>query len=390
MSAGSVADRDEQASLNEMMSDHFSTIRQAAIFSGLKDEQLRLLIEAMHRRTVSPGPLLRQGEAGDALFVLVEGRLEVSYQPRRGQTIFIDEIKPGEVLGELACCDPAPLAASVAASELSVVYQLDRTLLETLRSHAPQLASAVYGGLIDCVSERSRVLEARILRSSGPLRRLGARVMPGKTAPVIQPSLDHTRMDGLSASDMELLGEVASRQTLVAGETLFSEGQSGDACYVVVEGQVDVLRGSQNRLRRLCTLGEGALVGQMAVMTEAKRSATIRAVSQTTVLKIGADLFHRLLASEQSFALRFQERITVATIRQHRRILERLDGIFQLATASPQDGDTQLDDPLAQTLGDHAACLRELSISPDELDNISVVVPDGQMTAAEIRARLGR
>ena len=365
-------------------------MRLAPVFSKLDDEQLRMLLEAMHRRSVSPGPLLRQGESGDAMLVIIEGQLKVSYQPHGGCEVVIDQIGPGEVLGELSCCDPAPLACSVNAEVPSVVYQLDRNLLDTLRNHAPQLASAVYGGLIECVCQRSKDLESRIVRSSGSLRRLGARIIPAQTRQSVQSNLDHTRIDGVSQSDIELFNEIASARCLSEEELLFTEGQPGDACYIIVDGQIDVLRGPKGRFRRLCTLGAGALVGQMALIHQAPRSATVRALTAAKVLKIDAQLFRRLLASEQDFALRFQERITVAAIRQHRRILERLDGVFQLSVAEQRSNESKIDDALERTLSDHAAGLRELSISPDELDQISVVVPTGQLTTAEIKARLGR
>ena len=175
---------------------------------------------AMRTRVVPQGPLLRQGESGDTMMVLSSGQLEVRYQPKRGPAVFIDHIEPGEVLGELSCCDPAPLAASVSATRESVVYELDRTMLDTLKIHAPQLASELYGGLIGCVSDRSRALEARILKSSGPLRRLGARVLPRTSPAQVQRNMDHTGMDGMNSEDIEMLREVGKHRGLAKGEIL--------------------------------------------------------------------------------------------------------------------------------------------------------------------------
>jgi CRP-like cAMP-binding protein len=134
----------------------------------------------------------------------------------------------------------------------------------------------------------------------------------------------------------------------------------------------------------------------MALVSDAPRSASVRAQGDVAVLELGRELFDRLLDSDHDFALRFQEELAICAVRQHRRILKRLDDIFRLGenAASPSAGNpnrnASLEDELDATLGDHAAGLRELSISPDELDAISVVTPEGQVTAAEVRIRLGR
>jgi len=323
------------------------------------------------------------------LLVLVSGALTVSYQPDRGPSVHVDDVSPGEVLGELSCCDPAPLAASVHATEPSVVYVLDRTMLTALKKNAPQLASGLYNGIILCVSERSRKLEARILASAGPLRRLGARVSAHDSAANVPQHLNHTSMDGVHPTDIEMLATIGTQRKLMAGEALFHEGQPGASCFVITHGQLDVLRGPTRQLRRLCTLGPGALFGQMALINKTQRSATTRALSPVSAIEITVDMFERLLCSEQDFALRFQEKIAVSAIRQHRRILKRLDGVLKLSNRDSAQSD-RIEDEIETVLSDHVAGLRDLSISPDELSSISVVVPEGQMSAAEIKARLGR
>lgn len=82
---------------------------------------------------------------------------------------------------------------------------------------------------------------------------------------------------------------------LAAGETLFSEGDLGGSLYVISEGEVTVETGG-NELARL---GPGAFFGEIALVTDLPRSATVRAVSAVQLLGLDRDLV-REAAAEQS------------------------------------------------------------------------------------------
>jgi CRP/FNR family transcriptional regulator, cyclic AMP receptor protein len=75
-----------------------------------------------------------------------------------------------------------------------------------------------------------------------------------------------------------LCGEI----TLETGEALFQTGEEGDALYVVVVGSVEVVRGTE----RVATLGPGECVGEMAALDWEPRSATVRALEPTGMIRL--------------------------------------------------------------------------------------------------------
>ena len=100
----------------------------------------------------------------------------------------------------------------------------------------------------------------------------------------------------LSAEAIEPLLDRVQEREVRAGEIVFRTGDSGDALYIIAHGVVDVLNDSDHRT--LAELGEGQAFGEMALLSEGTRTATIRAKTDTQLLAIGKDDFDRLLAED--------------------------------------------------------------------------------------------
>lgn len=102
----------------------------------------------------------------------------------------------------------------------------------------------------------------------------------------------------------ELLSPVAASATathLRAGEWLFREGEVGDAVYVVCSGRVEIVHEATSERVRL--LGRGAAVGELALITQSPRSASVRAVRDTHLLRISAESFDMLLETSPRFSV---------------------------------------------------------------------------------------
>ncbi len=84
---------------------------------------------------------------------------------------------------------------------------------------------------------------------------------------------------------------------LDAGETLFRQGDSGQTLYVVAEGEVAVVNEGPPRVQ-LSRLGEGSFCGEIALVTEQPRSATIEATVATELLAIDRDVIGDLVEDE--------------------------------------------------------------------------------------------
>ena len=101
-----------------------------------------------------------------------------------------------------------------------------------------------------------------------------------------------------SAFSAAALEAIVSRVDLVcldAGEILFRQGEPGDTLYVVADGEVDVIHEGPPR-NRVARLGPGAFFGEVALVTEQPRSATIAAATPTDLLAIDRTLVSELVA----------------------------------------------------------------------------------------------
>jgi cAMP-dependent protein kinase regulator len=99
----------------------------------------------------------------------------------------------------------------------------------------------------------------------------------------------------LSAASLQSLIERCDLVELAPRETLFRQGDRGDTLYVISEGSVAVISEGPPRVS-LTTLKEGSFFGEIALVTEQPRSATIEAVEATQLIAIGRTVISDLLA----------------------------------------------------------------------------------------------
>jgi zinc transporter ZupT len=106
-----------------------------------------------------------------------------------------------------------------------------------------------------------------------------------------------------------LLASVEKRH-LAPGEILFNAGDPGDALYIVARGRVVVLRdstaGAEGVNQPIAEIGEGNALGEMALLSGAPRTATVRGATEADLLRIGKDDFDRLIATDRQFAIGLQ------------------------------------------------------------------------------------
>jgi CRP-like cAMP-binding protein len=91
----------------------------------------------------------------------------------------------------------------------------------------------------------------------------------------------------LGPEELLALAELAEPRSFAAGTRIFAEGEPGDAVYLVIRGRVAVERASA----RLAELGIGECIGELALLDEGPRSATVVAVGDTELLRLDRDDF---------------------------------------------------------------------------------------------------
>lgn len=96
-------------------------------------------------------------------------------------------------------------------------------------------------------------------------------------------------------ADLERLCEMAEEVRLSPGQVLFLEGSPGDMAYVIKEGQLEILKQSGQRELLLAVRTEGDVIGEMALVEDVPRTASVRAKTQTDLIAIHKDQFNHLL-----------------------------------------------------------------------------------------------
>lgn len=105
---------------------------------------------------------------------------------------------------------------------------------------------------------------------------------------------------GMSHEDLHFIAESVETVSIGKGEILFHEGDHANRAYFVKEGEVEVLKESSGREILLAVRGAGSVIGEMALLQSAPRSATVRARAATVFYAIGKADFDRLLHSSPS------------------------------------------------------------------------------------------
>lgn len=100
----------------------------------------------------------------------------------------------------------------------------------------------------------------------------------------------------IEPSKLKLLAFTSERLTFQPGQSLFAQGDMGDAAYLIVDGSADVIiEGADGSQLTVAQVGKNAFVGEIAILCDVPRTATITATSRLETLRISKDLFFRLV-----------------------------------------------------------------------------------------------
>jgi CRP-like cAMP-binding protein len=109
-----------------------------------------------------------------------------------------------------------------------------------------------------------------------------------------------------SELDDRALREVANaavEQRWEKGQEIVRQGESGVGAFIIRSGKVEIVRDHQGRTEKMRDLGPGQFFGEMALLDEFPRSATVRAIEPTTCLQITRWHFRGILESHPEIAL---------------------------------------------------------------------------------------
>ncbi|MFC0283720.1 Crp/Fnr family transcriptional regulator [Camelimonas abortus] len=119
---------------------------------------------------------------------------------------------------------------------------------------------------------------------------------------------------------LKLLAFTSERVQFSDGQRFFTQGDVGDAAYVILEGAANVLLETPNGQIKVAEFGPNALIGEMAVLAETPRSATVAAVGDVVALRIDKRVFLELLAQFPQMAIAVMREIAMRLERTNARL----------------------------------------------------------------------
>ena len=102
----------------------------------------------------------------------------------------------------------------------------------------------------------------------------------------------------LKREEIKQIAEITEEITMSKNSFLFKQGDEADSFYIILEGEVEVIKEFSQKEQKLVNMSRGAIIGEMAFLTETRRTGTIRATEETKLIKISKDKFKKLMEEE--------------------------------------------------------------------------------------------
>jgi CRP/FNR family cyclic AMP-dependent transcriptional regulator len=107
----------------------------------------------------------------------------------------------------------------------------------------------------------------------------------------------------IEPSKLKLLAFTSDRIEFAAGQELFHQGDMGDAAYIIMDGTADIIIDTPGGPVTVAEIGSNDFVGEIAILCDVPRTATVRAKTDLVTLRITKDLFFRLITEFPQMAV---------------------------------------------------------------------------------------
>lgn len=225
-----------------------ASVMKNFLFNQLDEESLRTILFALEEKKVdSNTEIIKQGDEGDFFYVVEKGTVDYLVN---GQ--IVNTSGDGSSFGELALMYNSPRAATVIAKTDCILWALDRMTFRRILLEGTAKKRSLYENFL-------------------------------KEVPVLQ---------SLSAYERSKLADALSTQVFTPGQNVVTEGEAGENFYFIEDGTAEVIKEGQGVVT---TLKKGDYFGELALLHDSPRQATVRAVSSLKAVCLNKNGFQRLL-----------------------------------------------------------------------------------------------
>jgi CRP-like cAMP-binding protein/Zn-dependent protease len=229
------------------------------MFEDIPVDALNDLAGRVRLRSIAVGqPVFRQGDRPDAFYVVRSGVLEVvEEETDSGAERQIRTLSRGESFGELGLVSGAPRAATIRAIQEAQLFEVDKGTFDHLLADMVQVPDF---------------------------------------EPTLQQMVELRKLTCFSTFGNEQLSALLDRGAWVPftpGSEIMRQGDVGDAFYAISSGQVDIVRDAEV----VNTIGPGAHFGEIALLMDVPRTATVVARTAVRTFRIDREGFDRLVAN---------------------------------------------------------------------------------------------
>eukprot|EP00741_Cyanophora_paradoxa_P012564 tig00020614_g12140.t1 len=235
-----------------------SVLGKNVLFLHLREEQRDVVVGAMFEVRKSAGEIIiRQGDQGDYFYIVEQGICDVFVSTDGQQPRHVLECGPGKSFGELALMYNAPRAATVVARSEVRLWALDRLTFKLILMQSTVQQRSLLSGFVEKVPLLANLSKAERLQV----------------------------VDALEEREVE------------AGAVVIAQGDPGDEFYIVEKGELVALQSPDPSSRpvEVGRLKAGDYFGEMALLHDRPRAATVQATTKCRILAMQRDTFTRLM-----------------------------------------------------------------------------------------------
>lgn len=139
-------------------------LNKIPMFAGLNADELEIIKKYIKPIEIEEGAILfQEGDQGDYVCFVVNGRLEVTKRTITGEDFVLNTLARGQSVGELSIIDKRPRSATVRAKTEATLFTLTRGDFEEIMKNYSEISTKVLKGLSLLLSKKLRQTSSRLV-----------------------------------------------------------------------------------------------------------------------------------------------------------------------------------------------------------------------------------